>query len=334
MKLHSQRKRQSGFTIIEILVAIAIFSGVVLSIYASWTAILKSRDIGERAAVSAQRKRIASQAVQQALSSMVMFGENIPFYAFESDTSGDFAMMSFVARLPETFPGSGLFPGQPLRRVTFFVENDRARNKVLMMTQAPVLQVLERNEEPYAIALSKDLNQFRLTFWDPEIEEWADEWGLTNQVPPLVRATLGFGAVRAGRNSPANSLAEVTVAVPSIVIPREYQIPSNRGMAGLNNLQGRNANALNMVPGATGGGFGGGGSGQNGRFPTAGAASRAQGRFFDPGRVNFGGSGAQGASAAAAQAAAAQAARFRRSNPFSRDFIENLQTNQNDLNNR
>jgi len=327
MKIQPNQQRARGFTIIEILVAIAIFSGVLLSIYASWTAILKSREIGERAAVSAQRKRIATQAVEQALSSMVMFAENIPFYAFESDTSGDFAAVSFVARLPESFPGSGLFPGQPLRRVSFFVEKDNVRNNLLVMTQAPVLQVMEDNEEPYAIILAKDLNRFQLEFWDAEAEERVEEWPLTNQVPPLVWATLGFGSVRAGRNSPAQSLAEVTVAVPSIVIPREYQIPSNQGLAGLNSLQGRNANALN--PGATGGGFGGAQSAQNGRFPSQSPAfTRGQGAFYDPGRLNFSGSGgAQGGAAAAAQAAA-EAARYRRSNPFSRDFIENIRTNR------
>lgn len=327
MKIQQHPRRAEGFTIIEILVAIAIFSGVLLSIYASWTAILKSREIGERAAVSAHRKRIATQTVEQALSSMVMFGENIPFYAFESDTTGDFAMMSFVARLPESFPGSGLFPGQPLRRVSFFVEKDKARNNLLVMTQAPVLQVIEDNEEPYAIILAKDLSQFQLEFWDAEAEERVEEWPMTNQVPPLVWARLGFGSVRAGRNSPAQSLAEVTVSVPSIVIPREYQIPNNRGLAGLNNLQGRNANALNL--GANGGGFGGAQAGQNGRFPSQSPAfTRSQGAFYDPGQVNFGGSGgAQSGNAAAAQAAA-EAARYRRSNPFSRNFIENIRTNR------
>ena len=320
---------------VEILVAIAIFSGVLLAIYASWTAILKSREIGERAAVEAQRKRIAAQAVEQALSSMVMFGENIPFYAFETDTSGDFAMMSLVARLPESFPGSGLFPGQPLRRVSFFVENGEARNKQLVMTQAPVLQVLENNDEPYAIVLAKDLNQFHLEFFDPETEELVDEWGLTNQIPPLVRARLGFGALRRGGRPPPNSVVEVTVAVPSIVIPREYQIPSNRGMAGLNNLQARNANALNQ--GATGGGFRGGQAGQggqNGRFPSQNPGfSRGGGRFLDPSQMNFGGNGGvQGGANSAAQAAgqaagqAAAAARFR-GNPFSQAFRDSL-TNQ------
>lgn len=327
MKIQQLQRRSKGFTIIEILVAIAIFSGVLLSIYASWTAILKSREIGERAAVSAQRKRIATQTVEQALSSMVMFGENIPFYAFESDTSGDFAMMSFVARLPESFPGSGLFPGQPLRRVSFFVEKDKQRKNLLVMTQAPVLQVIEDRDEPYAIILAKDLNLFQLEFWDAEAEERVDEWPMTNQVPSLVWAKLGFGAVKAGRKSPAHSLAEVTVSVPSIVIPREYQIPSNRGMAGLNNLQGRNANALNV--GATGGGFGGDRAGQNGRFPSQSPAfTRSQGAFYDPGNINFGGNGGtQGGSAAAAQAAA-EAAQFRRSNPFSRNFLDNIRTNR------
>lgn len=321
-----QGQRNAGFTMIEILLAIAIFSGVVLVIYKSWEGILKSREIGERAAVEAQRMRVAQKTVEQALSSMVMFGENIPFYAFETDTGGDFAMMSFVARLPESFPGSGSFPGQPLRRVTFYVEQDRSRVNQLVLVQSPVLQILERDADPHTLVLAKDISQFQLAFWDAAMEEELDEWTLTNEVPKLVRASLGFGVSGRPGRARAAVAGEVSVAPPAMVIPREYQIPNNQqGVAGLAALDPRNIGVGNPNQPNVGvqvGGAGGQGGRTDARFSRG-----AGGNFYDGSRLNFGGAGAQNATAAriaAEQRAAGDALRYRRSNPYSRAFIDNL----------
>ena len=253
MKIQHGQSR-SGFTIIEILVAITIFSGVILVIYSSWEGILKSRAIGEKAAVEAQRLRVARRTVEQALSSMVMFGENIPFYAFESDTGGHFAMMSFVARLPESFPGSGRFPGKPLRRVTFYVDKARSGESVLMLAQNPILQLFDESDEAHTIELSRDVSQFQLTFWDAGAEEWVDEWAATNEVPPLVRTSLGFGVERRRGRAQSSLVGEVSVAPPAMVIPREYQIPNNaQSMAGVNQLRPDRINAANPNLGQVGG---------------------------------------------------------------------------------
>ena len=332
---HRRSIAGGAFTMIEILLAIAIFSGVILVIYKSWEGILKSRDIGERAAVEAQRMRVAQKTVEQALSSMVMFGENIPFYAFETDTGGDFAMMSFVARLPESFPGSGSFPGQPLRRVTFYVDRDRNRNNQLVLAQSPVLQILDKDAEPHSLVLAKDISQFQLTFWDAAMEEELDEWTATNEVPKLVRASLGFGVTGRRGRARAAVAGEVSVSPPATVIPREYQIPNNpQGMAGLNALNPRNIGVQSpeqLAAAAQRGGFGG--TGKAAGIRSSPQFSRGSGgNFYDGSRLNFGG-GAQGATAAriaAEQRAAGEALRYRRSNPYSRDFINNLRSRNRD----
>ena len=332
---HRRSIAGGAFTMIEILLAIAIFSGVILVIYKSWEGILKSREIGERAAVEAQRMRVAQKTVEQALSSMVMFGENIPFYAFETDTGGDFAMMSFVARLPESFPGSGSFPGQPLRRVTFYVDRDRNRNNQLVLAQSPVLQILDKDAEPHSLVLAKDISQFQLTFWDAAMEEELDEWTATNEVPKLVRASLGFGVTGRRGRARAAVAGEVSVSPPATVIPREYQIPNNpQGMAGLNALNPRNIGVQSpeqLAAAAQRGGFGG--TGKAAGIRSSPQFSRGSGgNFYDGSRLNFGG-GAQGATAAriaAEQRAAGEALRYRRSNPYSRDFINNLRSRNRD----
>ncbi len=319
-----------GFTMIEILLAIAIFSGVVLAIYKSWEAIVKSRAIGERAAVEAQRERMARIVVEQALSGLVMYGENSPFYSFETDTSGSFALMSFVARLPESFPGSRSFAGQQLRRVTFYVDQDRQRNNRLILAQGPVLQILDKDAEPHSIVLAKNISRFQLMFWDPDGQEFVDEWALTNQAPPLVVAQMGFGVDRRRGRATPQSYAEAKVAPPSKSIPSEYQIPNvGAGAAGRNLRPGRvnpaNPNQPGVVPG------GGNNVRQSGggdpRFSRS-----AGGRFFDGSGLNFGTVGGRpgGAPGLPGAGAANDPFRYRRNNPYSRALLDRLRGNSDD----
>lgn len=330
MKINCGQSRP-GFTIVEILVAIAIFAGVILVIYSSWEGIIKSRTIGEKAAVEAQRLRVARRTVEQALSSMVMFGENIPFYAFESDTGGDFAMMSFVARLPESFPGSGRFPGKPLRRVTFYVDKSRSGRNALMLAQNPILQLFDEEDEAHTIELSKDVSQFQLTFWDAAAEEWVDEWAATNEVPPLVRTSLGFGFERRGGRAQSSLVGEVSVAPPAMVIPREYQIPNNlQGMAGVNQLRGDRVNAVNPNLGQTAGNVRRPGlNNQSGYLGNRGAG----GRFIDGSGLNLGGQGAGQGQAFGGRPSATAAdpfSGFRRRAGYPPSLINGLRGNDDD----
>jgi hypothetical protein len=117
-----------------------------------------------------------------------MYVDNFKYYSFESDTSGDNAYISFVARLPMSFPGSGLFQDQELRRVTFFVDQGN-----LMLAQSPLLEASKKIGHTYTIPLAPDVSLFDMEFYDGVANKWYAEWISTNQLPRMVRVALAFG---------------------------------------------------------------------------------------------------------------------------------------------
>lgn len=178
----------SAFTLIELMIAIGIFGMIMVAIFSTWTAILRSSRVGMSAAAEVQRTRIAFRALEESLASTVMFVDNAKYYAFISDTSGDHAALTFVARLPLSFPGSGMFPGQELRRVTF-----RVNNGELLLTQSPILEATEKIGTPYTISLAPNVKLFDMEFYDGLANKWFAEWVSTNQLPRMVRVAMNFG---------------------------------------------------------------------------------------------------------------------------------------------
>src|SRR5688500_17987105 len=106
---------QRAFTLIEVMIAMTLFGVVMIAIYSSWAAILRGTKVGLNAAAEAQRSRVAVRALREALTSGQLYMENMRYYWFMADTSGDYAALSLVSRLPASFPGSGLFGNQIVR---------------------------------------------------------------------------------------------------------------------------------------------------------------------------------------------------------------------------
>lgn len=175
-----------AFTMVEVLLAIGIFSFVLIAIYSTWSAIMRGTRVALTAAAEVQRTRVAMRSLEDALAGAVMYSDNSMYYGFFADTAGDFAYLSFVARLPESFPGSGLFQGHPLRRVTFRVDE----NKNLLLSQSTLLDI---SETPYTITLAPKTAVFQMEFFNPRMNEWIPEWMATNALPTLVRVALDFG---------------------------------------------------------------------------------------------------------------------------------------------
>jgi type II secretion system protein J len=186
MKTNSYKRRADAFTMVEVLLAMAIFSLVIVAIYSSWTAILRGSRVGLTAAAEVQRTRVAIRSLEESLGAAVMYADNPMYYGFFADTSGEFGYLSFVSRLPESFPGSGLFPGQPLRRVTFSVDEE----KNLLLMQSSLLSVAE---QPYTIKLAPKTAAFAMEFYDGRMNEWLPEWIATNALPTMVRVAIDFG---------------------------------------------------------------------------------------------------------------------------------------------
>ena len=229
MKPARPRQREAGFTLIELMMAMAIFGLVLAAIYATWTLILKASKLGMVAAAQVQRERISVRLIEDALVSTRSFAADLQHYSFIAE-NGDDATLSFVARLPKSFPRSGKFGDFDVRRVTFSVENGPGSERELVLRQNPILMDVDVDEKEHPLVLAKGVNKLLFEFWDLRLKDWVDEWKQTNQLPKLVNVTVQFAEPNQ-RNSYSQRKEEVTriVALPSITVPANWQMPGVPG---------------------------------------------------------------------------------------------------------
>ena len=218
--------RPLAFTLIEIMIAIGIFSLVLAGIYSSWTAILRASKVGRDAAASVQRARISIRIMEDSLGSVESFVRNANYYSFVGE-NGSEASLSFVARLAKSFPRSGKFGDLDVRRLTFTVEKGSDTSRQLVLRQNPVLMDLDIDEKEHPLVLAKNVQEFQLQFWDQRLNDWIDEWTQTNQIPKLVMLTLKLS------DSPYSTQVheEVTriVSIPAMAVQPGWQQPMAPG---------------------------------------------------------------------------------------------------------
>ena len=206
-------RMQRAFTLVEVMVAMAIFALVLVSLFGTWRIVMQSADSTMKLAAHAQRSRMAIQTLDQALTGAQLFQGNAALYSFIADTSGSFAALSIAASLSGSFPGNGYFRGERLRRVTFVVDQDNQ----LVLRQNSLLAPDDRDFESYPIVLAKEVSVFQLEFWDGRRGEYIPEWLSTNQLPQVVRVTLGFGSQGRYSKRPAELVSRV-VRIPSSAV--------------------------------------------------------------------------------------------------------------------
>ena len=234
--MNVRRHRQwSAFTLVEILIAMAIFSMVVLAIYSTWTAILRASKTGLQAAAAVQRERIAMRALEEALMSARLFVANVQHYGFIADTRDEFAALSFVARLPDSFPRSGRYGGLVMRRLTFSVEAGTDSQNQLVLRQEPLLMEPDVDEEEHPLVLARNVSLFKLEFFDatPRVNDWVEEWTQTNQLPKLVRVSLGLGQTGRYSSKPQEEITRI-VALPAVAVQPAWQMAGPGAVGGPN----------------------------------------------------------------------------------------------------
>lgn len=223
MKPHPLHRPSRAFTLVEAMLAVAILSLVVAAIYSSWTAILRASKVGLDAAAQAQRSRMALQTLEDALTTAQMSVLNADLYGFLA-RGGDEALLTFVARLPPSFPRSGRFGDLAVRRVIFKVEPGPDNDRVLTLRQHPLVRDLDEDEENHPLILARGVRGLDLSFWDMQAGDWTEEWTRTNQLPPLVRIRLRLEPPgrQAGRQE---RVVTRVVAIPSRGLPPQFQMP-------------------------------------------------------------------------------------------------------------
>jgi prepilin-type N-terminal cleavage/methylation domain-containing protein len=234
LKLNS---RCRAFTLIEIMVAMAIFAMVVAAVYTTWVLLLRSSQVAQQAAAQVQRQRIAIRTIEDSLTCIQSFQASIKYYAFDV-TNGDQPSLSFVSRVPDVFPRNGRFGDFNLRRLTFTIEQGPDADKDerdLVLRQNPILMDMDPDEQNYPLVLARNVKDFIIECWDTNALDWVDTWDSTNTIPPLVRVTLSLGGNATDTSSAAPILAVTReIAVPAITLPSVVQtgVPGGGGGGG------------------------------------------------------------------------------------------------------
>src|SRR5688572_5903232 len=162
--MNTRGKLRQAFTLIEVLVAMAIFGMILLTIYSTWMMVMRADRAGKHAAAEAQRERIATRTIEEALSCVQSYNESLQYYSFIADNDDE--TLSFVARLPSSFPRSGRFGDLTTRRVEFRVEPDPESGKRLVLRQAPIVMDFEQTEVNNPLLLARDVEEMSFEFWE------------------------------------------------------------------------------------------------------------------------------------------------------------------------
>jgi prepilin-type N-terminal cleavage/methylation domain-containing protein len=275
--LNSQPVRRRAFTLIEVMVTIAIFALLVTAVYSTWVLIIKSAQVGQEAAAQVQRERIAIRTLEDSLTCIQSFQASMQYYQFIIE-NGSSPQLSFVARVPDVFPRNGRFGDFNLRRLTFTVEPVSDSEKDLVLRQQPILMDVDPAEQSTPLVLARNVQDFIVECWDTNAMDWADSWDSTNSLPPMVRVTLALGS----------NLKDKSANGPSLAITREIAMPSGTMPSGVQGGQGSGAGAA----GAGAGGIHFGGAGGQGAGGGQGGAGSHSGGAHGPGGGFGGASGA------------------------------------------
>jgi prepilin-type N-terminal cleavage/methylation domain-containing protein len=230
------RPTRRGFTLIEIMVAIFVFSIVMAAIYSTWAAIMKATQVAHDVAAQAQRQRVTLHTIEDSLMGIQSFQASPQYYSFIVE-NGSSPELSFTAQLPEVFPRNGKFLNPntgrdfTLRRLTFTLQSDKNGSKDLVLRQTPVLMDMDDDEKAYPLVLAKNVRKFSVLCWGTNVQtgdlEWSDEWDDTNAIPDMLRVSLVCGGnLAAGRKA------------PDVVVTRVYSIPSQTMPAAAQNGRG------------------------------------------------------------------------------------------------
>ena len=217
--------RRFAFTLIEVMIAISIFSVVLGTIYSTWLLIMRASRVTQVVAAQVQRQRVAIRTIEEGLTSIQSFQASMKYYSFIVENGGT-PVLSFTARVPDGFPRNGKFGDFDVRRLTFSLQPADNSENDLVLRQKPILMDMDEDEQKFPLVLARNVQRFAVECWDTNTADWVNEWDDTNSIPPLIRVTLVLGGNKnndnlAG-NAPVRAITRV-IAVPSQTLPAVVQ---------------------------------------------------------------------------------------------------------------
>jgi prepilin-type N-terminal cleavage/methylation domain-containing protein len=230
MRLRSSHRTRTGFTLLEVLLAVAVLGMLVTAVYSTWSAALNSWRRGSDVSEAFQRERVVMDALMELTKSAMFFEPSASLYAFvatRNPSLGD--SISFVTASDAFLPPSEAISAG-MRRVTISLEQDQYRRTYLAIVNEPALRPDDDKslEPPQAHVISMEVSGFYVRYRDPRDGSWSDKWEQDQFPPSAVEYTVAFGE-RDGRFPPVVVTRAVDIPVAAVAAAGGIPMP---GMIG------------------------------------------------------------------------------------------------------
>jgi prepilin-type N-terminal cleavage/methylation domain-containing protein len=244
MRSYYTISKRAGFTLVEILAAVAILSLVLVGVYGLWSGSLRGWRRGGEATEVFQRQRVVMETLGQLAQSVVYFATSPNLYAVigvKNPGLGD--SVSFVTGSDAFLPPSEV-TDVGMRRVTISLEQDEYRRTYLAIVNQPALGVTEDSkQEVQAHVISMDVSGFFVRYLDPRDGAWYEKWEDANLIPSAMEFTVVFG-------QPGDQIPPVTVTraidLPVADFVAHGSIPGLPQLSSTNEVQRRDADSLGL----------------------------------------------------------------------------------------
>ena len=232
---HSHRT-QAGFTLLEVLLAVAVLGMLITCVYSTWSAALNSWRRGSDVSEAFQRERVVMDALKDLTQSAIFFTPSAALYAFVATKNpglGD--SISFVTASDAFLPPSETVSAG-MRRVIISLEQDQYRRTYLAIVNEPALRPDDDKslEPPQAHVISMDVSGFYVRYRNPQDGIWSEKWEEDQFPPSAVEYTVVFGE-RDGRNPPLVITRPVDIPVAAFVAAGGFPIPGLTGTGNATN---------------------------------------------------------------------------------------------------
>lgn len=212
---------RSGFTLLEIMLAVTILGLLVIAVSSVWSAGLSGWKRSHGLTETLQRQRITLDSLGNLVQSTVYFQERNQLYAIrgEHDPLGNDSI-SFVTASDELLaPNEATLAG--LRRVTIRVQQDTGALPALIIENAPALQPTDKDIVSVPHVLAQGITGFNVRYRTVS-GEWKDRWEQTDKMPYGIEFAVGFAP--ANDRSPAQIVSR-KIDLPSAKLAGTYQPP-------------------------------------------------------------------------------------------------------------
>lgn len=182
--MRARRGKRSGFTLVEVLLALSIFTLVTSMAAAAFWAVMKAWNRGGEMLEQLHYGDYAMEQLVSALRGAAWFPSKPAAFGFQLESGKAVWTTSGTAFLP---PDSHFRNG--LHRMSVTVDAAQGERGLVVRAWPHLAEEDgERDAEPWLVC--PEVDDFSCEWYDFDGETWSQDWEETNSLPKLVRVTL------------------------------------------------------------------------------------------------------------------------------------------------